>query len=214
LAFELLLFIIGIYFPMRPEAAMLMSQTTAELQHFLDALRTGDESAREALLECSLDRVRELARRMFHRQHDLRQLTQTDDVVQKALIRLHKALDGVKPPDIRTFYGLAARQIRWVLRDLLDEKSDVRRISYMPEPPEREDDSGGPRDLDEWSAFHEAIDGLDDEDREMFDLLFYQGLRQEEAAEVLQTSVRTVRRHWQRARLRLECALHGAWPRI
>jgi RNA polymerase sigma factor (sigma-70 family) len=193
---------------------MLTSQTTAQLQHLLDSLRAGDDSARDALLECSLDRIHELARRMFHRQNDLRQLAQTDDVLQKALIRLYAALNGVKPPDVRTFYGLAARQIRWVLRDLAGEKAATQFVSYTATPPEREDDAGEPQGLEEWSAFHETIETLDDEDREMFDLLFYEGLTREEAAEVLQTSVRTVRRRWQRARLMLERALHGEWPRV
>lgn len=193
---------------------MLTPQTTVQLQHLLEALRAGEESARESLLECSLDRIYDLARRMFHRQHDLRQGAQTDDVVQRALIRLNTALMAIKPPDVRTFYGLAARQIRWVLRDLASEKADSQCVSYAPEPPECSDGAGEPKDLEEWSAFHETIDALDDEDREMFDLLFYEGLTQELAAEVLQTSVRTVRRRWQRARLRLERALHGEWPRI
>ncbi len=193
---------------------MLMSQTTVQLQHLLDALRTGDESARGALLECSLDRVRELAGRMFHRENNLHQLAQTDDVVQKALIRLHTALKGVKPPDVQTFYGLAARQIRWVLHDLADERAASQLVSYTAMPPEREDAAGEPKDLEEWSAFHETIEELDEEDRQMFDLLFYEGLTQEEAAEVLQTSIRTVRRRWQRARLRLEMALQGDWPQV
>ena len=61
---------------------MLTSHNMVQLQHLLDLLRDGDDSAREALLECSLDRIYELARRMFHRQNDLRELTQTDDVLQ------------------------------------------------------------------------------------------------------------------------------------
>lgn len=193
---------------------MLTSQTTEQLQHLLDALRAGDESARDSLLEGSLDRIHELARRMFHRQCDLRHLAQTDDVAQKALIRLHTALKSVNPLDVREFYGLAARQIRWVLHDLAHERTESKAINYMPAPPECEDTSAGPRDLLEWSAFHEAIEGLDDEDREMFDLLFYEGLTQEEAAEVLHTSIRTVRRRWQRARLMLEKAMHGDWPKV
>lgn len=193
---------------------MLTSHNTAQLQHLLDLLRDGDDSAREALIECSLDRIHELARRMFHRHADLRQVTETDDVLQKALIRLHAALNGVKPLDVRTYYGLAARQIRWVLRDLAGEKAAAQLVNYTPMPPECEDVAGEPRDLEEWSAFHETIERLDDEAREMFDLLFYEGLTQEEAAEVLQTSVRTVRRRWQRARLRLERALRGDWPPV
>jgi RNA polymerase sigma factor (sigma-70 family) len=193
---------------------MLMSHTTAHVQHLLDSLRAGDDSAREALLECSLDRLHELAQRMFRREQDLRSVAQTDDVLQKALLRLHTAMKGIKPQDVRAYYGLAARQIRWVLRDLAGERVQAKIINYTATPPEQEDYLGEPSNLMEWSAFHETIETLDEESREMFDLLFYEGLTQEEAAEVLQTSIRTVRRRWQRARLMLERALHGDWPRV
>ena len=38
------------------------------------------------------------------------------------------------------------------------------------------------------------------EEREVFGLLWYDGLTQEEAAAVLETSVRTIKRRWQSAR--------------
>lgn len=192
----------------------MAAQSTTQLQHFLDALAGGDDSARDALLQHSLDRCRELAQRMFHRQWDLRQLDQTDDVLQKALVRLYSVLARVKPPDVPAFYGLAARQIRWALRDLAREMVPARIVTYAAEPPEPQDACAGPADLPEWAEFHEKIDGLPEEERTTFDLLFYEGLTQDEAAEVLHTSVRTVRRRWQRARLMLERALHGDWPQV
>ena len=62
----------------------------------------------------------------------------------------------------------------------------------------------GPRTLAEWTEFHRQIDRLSEEDREVFGLLWYQQLTQEEAAEVLGVSVRTVKRMWQAARINLD----------
>ncbi|MBL8798147.1 MAG: helix-turn-helix domain-containing protein, partial [Planctomycetia bacterium] len=45
-----------------------------------------------------------------------------------------------------------------------------------------------------------------------FDLLFYQGLSQAEAAALLNVSERTVKRRWQSARLQLHDALGGEFP--
>src|SRR5262245_442398 len=137
--------------------------STAHLQRLLDQLRAGDEAAREALLQRSLDRFRALARRMFRQQGDLRRLEDTDDVVQKALLRLHNALADIRPADVRSFYGLAARQVRWVLCDLARERAATRPLSYGAAHPEPEDPSGEPSDLLEWSQLHEAIEGLPDE---------------------------------------------------
>lgn len=193
---------------------MAASCSSADLQHLLDDFRAGDDAARDALLQSSLDRCRELARRMFRRQSDLRKLDETDDVLQKALLRLHGALGRAKPLDVRAFYGLAARQIRWVLHDLAREVVPAKVLSYVATPPEPQGACDEASDLLEWSEFHAKVQALPDEEREMFDLLFYQGVTQEEAAEVLNTSVRTVRRRWQRARLLLDRALHGEWPRV
>jgi DNA-directed RNA polymerase specialized sigma24 family protein len=66
----------------------------------------------------------------------------------------------------------------------------------------------------EWSDFHARIEALPDEEREMFDILLYEGMSQPEAAIVLQTSLRTVKRRWQRARLMLQQALRGEWPSL
>ena len=191
---------------------------SAHLQDLLDLLQAGHDSARTSLLEDSLDRFRHLARRMFHRSSDLRRFDDTDDVLQKAMIRLHRALVHVKPPDVRAFIGLAARQIRFVLRDLAREASK-RAVSYRGESdiPEQEklvDPAGEPHNLLEWSEFHHAIESLPAEEREIFDLHFYQGLPQPEAAALLQTSLRTVKRRWQSARLMLRDALRGQWPSL
>jgi len=50
-----------------------------------------------------------------------------------------------------------------------------------------------------WSEFHEHVEKLPDDEREVMDLLWYQGLTQEEAAAVLKVSDRTVKRRWQSA---------------
>ena len=63
-----------------------------------------------------------------------------------------------------------------------------------------------------WAEFHRQAELLPDEEREVFDLLWYQGLSQSEASELLQVSERTVKRRWQSARLYLHNALHGELP--
>jgi RNA polymerase sigma-70 factor (ECF subfamily) len=47
------------------------------------------------------------------------------------------------------------------------------------------------------------VDSLPDEEREVVQLLWYEGLRQPEAAVVLGISLATLKRRWQVARLRL-----------
>ena len=42
-----------------------------------------------------------------------------------------------------------------------------------------------PWTIEQWSNFHEHIEGLPDEEREVFNLLWYQGLEQAAAARVV-----------------------------
>lgn len=58
-----------------------------------------------------------------------------------------------------------------------------------------------------WTEFHEAVTRLASEHREVVDLLFYDGISQHEAADVLGVSIRTLKRRWQQAKLVLHEAL-------
>jgi RNA polymerase sigma-70 factor (ECF subfamily) len=159
---------------------------------------------------------------MYRRHRDLHSLDETDDVVQKGLIRLNTALRSVQPVNVRAFFGLAARQIRFVVADLAKKYARAKELQSVAlrghtssRKPEIEDPKKAePANLLEWSQFHEQIEDLPDEARELFDLLLYEGLSQAEAAVLLAVSERTLRRRWQQARLLLAAALEGEWPRV
>lgn len=194
----------------------------SRLAELLCAANRGDTNARQALIAYACDRLRRLARRMFRDYPRLRRWEETDDVFQAAMFRLYRSLGEAQPSSTRHFFNLAALQIRRTLLDLA-------RRHFGPEGHAANhytdglglaaDDAGGPLHsvdaageetmaLNRWTAFHEAIDNLTDQHREMFDLLWYQGLEQEEAARLLGVSIRTVKRRWQSARLALHAALH------
>jgi len=74
------------------------------------------------------------------------------------------------------------------------------------------DAQGEPSNLLQWSEFHQQVEALADQQREVFNLLWYGGLSQEEAVATLGISERTLRRRWQQARLRLFEARQGEGP--
>ena len=59
---------------------------------------------------------------------------------------------------------------------------------------------------------HEQVQGLPDEEREVFERIFYLGLSQEEAAKELGVSESTVKRRWRSARLLLREATKTTPP--
>jgi RNA polymerase sigma factor (sigma-70 family) len=195
-------------------------QTSSFLEAQLERLRNGDDSARTALIEHSVERFRLLARKMFRRSSGLRRLDQTEDILQKALLRIHQALLKVKPVNVAAFCDLASRHIRFVLLDLVREMKSKPvivvglQVETDAEPPEAADMSGEPRNVLEWSEFHQKVSGLPDEQRRLFDLLLYQGMTQPEAAGLLNVPIRTLKRHWQEARLHLRDVLKNEWPSL
>ena len=137
---------------------------------------------------------------------------ETDDILQNATLRLCRALETVKPPSVRDFFRLAAALIRPA-----DELASTWAGSgdEMPAPDaEVADTTYDPGHLAEWTGFHAQVEALPEEEREVFDLLFYQGLPQAEAAAVLGVSERTIKRRWQAARLALHEALGGRLPGV
>src|SRR4051794_11303289 len=94
-----------------------MGQTT-EAGDLLGRLRAGDDSARERLIALAEERFVALARAMLRRYPHVRRWEQTDDLLQAALVRLHRSLAVVRPGDVPHFDNLAATQIRRELIDL------------------------------------------------------------------------------------------------
>jgi RNA polymerase sigma-70 factor (ECF subfamily) len=188
------------------------------LQQLLPRVGTGDEAAVDALLRHCGDRLTILTRRMLGDFQRVRRWVETDDVLQSALVRLLAALRSVQPQTPREFFALASLQIR---RELLD----LARHFYGPEgigtnhdsrEPASSSSAGGqqpvdlrdePASLAQWTELHEMMDKLPSEEREVVGVLFYQGLSQAEAAEVLNISLRTLQRRWHDAL----CRLHQAW---
>jgi RNA polymerase sigma factor (sigma-70 family) len=188
------------------------------LEELLPRAVGGDEAAVDALLRHCRDRLTILTHRMIGDFQRVRRWVDTDDVLQNALVRLLGALRNVQPQTPRDFYGLASLQIRRELIDLVrhyygpegmgaKHDSPAPASSSNPGRPELADARQDPDSLAQWTELHELIDGLPAEEREVFGLLFYQGLSQADAAEVLNVSLRTLQRRWHDAL----CRLHRAW---
>ena len=60
-----------------------------------------------------------------------------------------------------------------------------------------------------WDRFHDLVEAFPADERAVVDCLFISDLTQEETAQVLGVSLRTVKRRWQSARIRLQAAIEG-----
>lgn len=187
------------------------------IELLLARLAAGDEAARAALINQTSERVVALTRRMFRDYRRLGRWEQSEDIGQNASLRLWKALAASPPATVAEFHRLAALQIR---RELIDQ---VRRYfgprglaahhvsnvdddpsgSTPPAPYDVAESTHDPAKLSRWAEFHECVAALPDDERAVFDLVWYQGLTQPQAAQVLGISERTLKRRWLAARLAL-----------
>ena len=62
-----------------------------------------------------------------------------------------------------------------------------------------------------WKELHEQVDGLPEDQREVVGLVFYQGMTQVEAAQILEVTVRTVQNRLKSATFALRDLLTNAW---
>lgn len=185
---------------------------TVYLHKLTDDWRGGDRNAADELLRAVSTRLDRLARKMLRNFPHVRDDYDTADVLQGACMRLLAALRTVVPNSTREFFGLSALQIR---RELLDlARSQARRPVVALEQAEVIVDQRptNDADLDAWASFHEAVDRLPTEEREVVGLVFYHGWTQQQVAELLGVSDRQVRRYWTSACTTLHRTLGDAFP--
>lgn len=199
------------------------SGQSTQIENWLRLIQAGDECARQRLLEHTCWRLRLIARSMLRGSPKIARWEQTDDVLVEAMSRLHRSLETVSLKTARDYYNLAAAQTRRVLIDMArhyygregwgaHHHSDAHSRKPRLAAHEPSDASGEPVGLMEWTEFHQEVEALPQEEREVFGLLWYAGLTQAEAAEALGLSERLLRRYWQSARVRLYRARGGEPP--
>lgn len=203
-----------------------MSDTEDRLIEIVDSclrdLAAGDDSARHRILEACDRRLRALSHRLLGGFRRVRRWDDTDDVSQNAAIRLYRALGDTVPASARDLLGLMALQIQRELLDLARKHAGPTSFAANHETNVRFGDDGPVFFVEEaaapeagagdhlhgrWEAFHAAVESLPPEQREVFRLVWYLGLEQDEAATTLGCSSRTVRRHWKEAKDRIRAAL-------
>ena len=155
--------------------------TTVIIQRYLDALPGDDaEPVIRELLERAVDRLRILCATFLYKSYP--RLTrpplnlETDELLGGVVARLLTALRAIRPPTVRQFFALANQHMRWQLNDLA-RRLDQQSAAALPEsgiaaPP----DSTTSGLSTDGRRMLEAIEGLPEDEREVFDLVGVQGL--------------------------------------
>lgn len=187
----------------------------------LERHANGDPTAKNDLLTHTKTQFTRMARKLLRgvpRYERLSRWEETDDVVQGLMMRMLDAIDHVKRFESpRHFFKLAAKNIHWELKGLLERNTALKRnigklkSDIQPAPdgesavvgkalgnvPARKDH------LAELSRYLDEMETVSADDRELLDLVLVNSLTNEEAAAHLEMSLATFKRHYRAARLRL-----------
>ena len=174
-----------------------MEHPPGEVTQLLVALRNGDRSAESRLLEVVYPELHRMAVRYMRRERP--------DHTLQATALIHEAyVDLIRQPEKNWqnrahFYGVAAQAMRRVLVDYARTRRAAKRGGRQQKV--CLDDAllitGNPSD--DLVALDEALSRLAQFDARLsriVELRFFGGLNEEETAEVLGVSSRTVRRDW------------------
>jgi RNA polymerase sigma-70 factor (ECF subfamily) len=195
----------------------MAESTTIHVQHLLNCLAANDPRAKADLIAVTHVRLLALTRKLLSRFPNIRTMEETQTIFNESFLRLGPALDELKPKTVQQFFGLAAVQIHRVLIDLIrrlrgrGQEKRPKNLSLDRAPTGT--DNSDAYDVEDRNAEEsylgmvcdllDAIRNLPEQEREVVELLFYQGLTRAEAADVLGIHEDTVKRRWSRARIAL-----------
>jgi RNA polymerase sigma factor (TIGR02999 family) len=183
----------------------------SEITELLAAARNGDGAAADKVFGMLYDDLRRLARAKL-RHHQPMTLLDTTSLVHESYLKLvgHQALPVT---DRHHFFAYAARVMRSVIVDLARARQAERRggdAEHVQLDTDMADSLAAPEN--EVLRVHEALETLAQADEPLarvVEMRYFGGMSEQEIADALGSSERTVRRQWQKARLLLSVTLAG-----
>jgi RNA polymerase sigma-70 factor (ECF subfamily) len=185
-----------------------MEQDARQVTKLLLAVRRGDSSAEQRLYEAVYGELRRMAARYMRRERP-------DHTLQPTAL-IHEAYVGLidqhgKDWQNRAhFFGVAANVMRRILVNHARTRSRAKRGGHEQKVPLEDGLAVATDRSDEVIALDDALtrlEQLDARQGKVVELRFFGGLTEEEAAEALGVSSRTVKRDWRLARAWLHAEL-------
>ena len=196
-------------------------ETVDFVEACLQRLRSGDREAVKQLMARSYDRLMTFSRYQLKAYPTVGRYQETVDVLHEVFLKLLKKLNDRPPNSAKEFFLIVSGDIRNHLIDELryyaGRKNKGDTGSGERKAPCRDDLYGGnellagevrnqtydPHKIQMWSEFHETVKSLPQELRQVADLKLYNGLSQQQIADVLGVGRKVVRNRWTAAKLEL-----------
>jgi RNA polymerase sigma factor (TIGR02999 family) len=184
------------------------AEQSAEITQWLDAARGGDRGALDRVLGTLYNELHSMARRQLAGQYG--QTLDATALVHEAYLKLIGRRD-VQFDDRAHFFAYAASAMRSVVVDYARQRlaqkrgGDLHRVTELPD-----DVEGGLRLDEDMLGLDTALTKLaavDAKLAQVVELRYFAGLSEQEIAELMKRSERSIRRDWQKARMFLLASL-------
>ena len=186
----------------------MTTPSTQKVTELLLAWRDGDESALEKVAPLVYDELHQLAARYMRRESPGHTL-QTSALVNEAFIRLIDQQE-VQWQNRAHFFGIAVQLMRRILLDHARSRARAKRGGGVLRVSFDEGAIVSGQRAAELIALDDALNALaafDSRKSRIVELRFFGGLSNEEVAEVMGMSLRTVEREWRKAKAWLHHAI-------
>lgn len=183
----------------------------SDVTRILDAIQHGNPQAADKLLPLVYNELRRLAAHKMANEHP-GQTLQPTALVHEAWLRLVGAGDSQWQNRAHFFFA-AAEAMRRILIDNARRKQALRRGGGQVRVELEATALEAPADDDKILQVNEALEALAAEDpakAEIVKLRYFVGLSHEEIATLLGVNEKTVRRHWEVAKVRLFQSIKAA----
>ncbi len=192
--------------PMEEEA------NTHLVTRLLQDVRDGNEAAHKELVSHVYAQLRKIAQRRMEKERSDHTLQPTE-LVHEAYMKMVGGMENPPWQNRAHFYGAAAEAMRRILINYARSRNAVKRGGGQRAEPINVLDLVEEQDPDQILALDDAIQQLEASNAQLGELVrlrFFAGLNVDETAEAMNTSRRTVIRHWNFARSFLARALQRA----
>ena len=176
---------------------------------WLDSARGGDRAALDRVLATLYQELHTMARRQLSGQHGY--TLDATALVHESYLKLLGSTGTAKFEDRAHFFAYAASSMRSVVVDYARSRlarkrgGDLKRVAEIPE--EAESSLRLDENLLALDTALERLAAVDEKLAKVVELRYFAGLSEQEIAELLGRSERSVRRDWQKARLFLLAAM-------
>lgn len=190
-------------------AALEASDMPSEITRLLQRHHRGDRAAFDRMVPLVYEHLRRIARGQIARAGRHGQTLGATALVQEAYLQLVDE-DGVDWQDRAHFFAICARAMRRILVDYARRHQAAKRGGGLADLTLKPDLVAIDAQSDTILAVDEALDGLaafNPRLARVVECRYFGGMTEEETAQALDTSLRTVQRDWMRARAWLLKAL-------